>query len=106
VKRSTAYILYTALLGVSIACVSSGLVYFPLKDRTFTVSLLAVGVGALLGSLYFAAKNNLNQHDPALKSIRQPAFSQRHPYITVLIVWAVGVALSIFIKWAFMHSTN
>ncbi|MBX2904748.1 MAG: hypothetical protein KF744_01835 [Taibaiella sp.] len=103
-KRTTAYVLYTALLGVSIACVSSGLVYFPLKSQTFTIGLLAIGVASLVGSMLIVGKSNINQPDPTVRSVRTPTFGQRRPYLTVLIVWAIGVALSVFVKWLFMHS--
>jgi len=79
------------------------MVYYPYKSSSFTTGLLVVGVLTLLLSMYISPKYNINQHDPSLKSIRQPSFGQRHPYITVFIVWAVGVALSVLIKWAFMH---
>ncbi len=103
-KSSTAYVIYTALLGVSIGCVSQGLVYFPIKNQAYTIGLLAVGVASLLGTMYLFVKHNTARPDPSLKSIRQPTFGQRHPYFTVLIVWTVGVALSVFVKWAFMHA--
>ena len=105
VKRSTAYVLYTALMGVSIGVVSSGVVYFPYKSQSFTIGLLVAGLISLLLSMYVGVKYYYGSPDPSVKSTRQPGLISRRPYLAMVIVWAVGVVLTVFIKWAFMHST-
>lgn len=93
-------------MGVSIGLVSSGVVYFPYKSQSFTIGLLVAGLISLLLSMYVSVKHYYGSPDPSVKSIRPPGLMNRRPYLAMVIVWAVGVALTIFIKWAFLHAAG